>query len=72
MMDDKLYRRSVQLLQTTTQEMFLLPLGDMEAFLTNFIAVSGHERQELSATYGQLAHIHLAIEYLDGVRELGD
>jgi hypothetical protein len=70
MMDSKLYHQSLQLLQTTTQEMFLLPLGDMEAFLTNSIAVSGHERQELSAAHGQLAHIHLAIEYLDGAREL--
>ena len=68
------YRTSMQLLQDAVQQLMLVPLEDMEAFLVVAMDASGEEtdleKHKMKAAEDQLELIRLARSFSTGVRTL--
>ncbi len=67
----KLYRTSMDQLIEATQEIAMLPLVEMQAFLLRAIEVSESktplEKLKLKGAWTQLRHIEAAVVYMDAV-----
>ena len=70
------YRTSMQLLQNAIQQLMLVPLDEMEAFLVRLMEASGTEteleQRKMNSAEGQLELIRLSQVFEAGVRSIMD
>ena len=70
------YRTSMQLLQNAIQQLMLVPLDEMEAFLVRLMEASGTEteleQRKMKSAEGQLELIRLSQVFEAGVRSIMD